>query len=269
MRIGPIYLSSQNLDEDGRGQVRSRWLHGRAWLRIGRWNALRWEWCLGRTSSMCHLGALFCSDDCLVSIHGGLPWLANLYLTIPRPRLRWLPHSEGWDLGVSIHGGSIWIDLLKKRWSSISFRDSFWKRRSISIDPLDLIFGRHVHRNEILESGVPVLVPMPEGSYAGTAKRERTTWTRPRWPWWPLKIDRRSWWIDVPEGVPHPGKGENSWDCGEDGTMGAGADADHLEGAIVRFVEHVLRDRRRYGGSLSWVPKDRPVVMAPARKKKS
>jgi hypothetical protein len=51
--------------------------------------------------------------------------------------------------------------------------------------------------------------------------------------------------LDIPGGIPHNGKGENSWDCGDDGLWGCGGDT--VEEAIGHAVSSVLRSRRRYG----------------------
>ncbi len=268
-----VTLSWQNLDEVRREFI-TRWRHGRAWLRIGKPVELTLEWCLAGRARSCHLGAVLFGDETMVSAHVGIPRLFDFYFGLTRhwSRKRILPRSKsghGWEIGATIHGGALWINLFHEVFSGFSTRDSFWKRRTFTITPMDLIFGHRVYNSEEIEMVVGVLIPMTEGTYQGTAKRTRDTWTRPRWPWYPLTIERRSWSLNVEGGIPHPGKGENSWDCGEDATIGMGSSKVELEGAVADFVEIVLRNRRRYGGSLGWVPKDRPVVMAPARKKKS
>jgi hypothetical protein len=53
--------------------------------------------------------------------------------------------------------------------------------------------------------------------------------------------------------VPFPGKGENSWDCGEDASYGFGCAAETLEEGIGKFVASKLRDRGRNGGR-GWTP---------------
>jgi hypothetical protein len=93
------------------------------------------------------------------------------------------------------------------------------------------------------------MIPMPEGTYRATWEKE--TRTR-RYVRWPGKV--RNYWqrphtsvtLDIPGGIPHWGKGENSWDCGMDGLCGCGGST--LEEAIGRAVSSSLRDRERYGG---------------------
>lgn len=79
-----------------------------------------------------------------------------------------------------------------------------------------------------------------------------STWKRARW--FTHKNVRAS--VDIPAGIPHPGKGENSWDCGEDRTYGLTTKADTVEKAIAAVVESSLRDRRRYGGD-NWTPSEK------------
>ena len=47
---------------------------------------------------------------------------------------------------------------------------------------------------------------------------------------------------------PFEGKGENGWDCGEDGLYGCGSNGASIEHAIGTTVEKVLDTRRRRGG---------------------
>lgn len=134
-------------------------------------------------------------------------------------RIRFVPWGRAWD------------------WRSA---DPWWIR-GVSVDVLDLVLGRAKYRTEELASGILCRVPMPEGSYAAVAKIERQTWKRPRW----FASVRTSAWLEIPKGIPHAGKGENSWDCGDDGLFGIGGDS--VEDAIRRAQESVTRDRHRYG----------------------
>jgi DNA (cytosine-5)-methyltransferase 1 len=90
---------------------------------------------------------------------------------------------------------------------------------------------------------VPCEVPMPEGKYPAVAKVERCTWKRPRWFG---RTEIRAW-LDIPKGIPHAGKGENSWDCGDDGLFGIGGAS--IDDAIENARRSVLRSRERYGNA--------------------
>lgn len=88
-----------------------------------------------------------------------------------------------------------------------------------------------------------MLVPMPEGCYRATVTREETTRV------YRLGIARRETWfwlrVDRPGGIPFAGKGENGWDCGDDGLCGIGGETP--EEAIGRAVASALKSRGRYG----------------------
>ena len=60
-----------------------------------------------------------------------------------------------------------------------------------------------------------ILIPMLEKSYNAHAVLVDWTWRYQRW--FPTTIRRCE--IDIPEGLPHAGKGENSWDCEDDATF--------------------------------------------------
>ena len=55
------------------------------------------------------------------------------------------------------------------------------------------------------------------------------------------------------QGLPIPGKGENSWDCGDDAYYSIGTPAATAMEAVEYAADRVLETRRRYGGS-SWAP---------------
>lgn len=96
-----------------------------------------------------------------------------------------------------------------------------------------------------------VLVPMPEGLYPGVVRIERVpVWKRPRWPGKRVRV----WsWIRMEVPVPVPGKGENSWDQGDDAIGATGGGKATVESAVAAVVESALRIRSAYGGE-GWVP---------------
>ena len=118
--------------------------------------------------------------------------------------------------------------------------------------PLDTFFGRTAHSEEVIGT-TSTVIPMPEKAYPCTVIMKRETWKRPRLPWASYRHIRAH--IECEDGVPHPGKGENSWDCDDDATFGLCCKADTVEEGIGKFVQSVLRDRRRYGGSVNWQQK--------------
>lgn len=115
-----------------------------------------------------------------------------------------------------------------------------WWVRGVSCDLRNLVLGRVKYTTEELAL-VPCSIPMPEGTYQAVAKIERQSWKRPRW----FRHTRTSAWLDIPKGIPHAGKGENSYDCGDDGLFGIGGDT--IDAAILRAQQSVTKSRQRYG----------------------
>lgn len=111
----------------------------------------------------------------------------------------------------------------------------------------DWILGKAKHSMEILEQDIPIEVNVGQwdgDSYPGKAQHERRTWKR--------RFSTKVWdgyQIDMEKGIPFPGKGENSWDCGDDAYYGFGADT--IEGAISRIVEDVKKRRGK-----NWRPSE-------------
>lgn len=224
-----LYLVGRDKDEKWRPE-------GRLVLRVGRNLSFRTEWnlwthfCMAEVTTDPMEGAL--------TLHLGLPPVA-LWFSVEHRSL-WKLGREALGLGVSVHDWRVWWRLLTPvdSWSSKTprWREGNW-------DVLKTLLGDVEYSSRVL-STCSVLVPMPEGAYPGTVTLTEDSWSRPRWP--TTKLRRAK--IDVPKGVPHMGKGENSWDCGQDATYGLSTTARTVDEAVSKFVASVLRSRARYDG---------------------
>jgi hypothetical protein len=254
-------LHWQNLNEKGREEVTGSILrHGRAWYRPFGYEkrpelSLNVEWVLWSK----RLGVKFglADYDCAVSFSLSLI-LFTLYFSLDYfPLESWLQdktkragekYGNGrcfelyWFEGsLNVH---LWSDPME--WRS---RDPWWW--SFTINPADLILGRRQYSERVLREDVRPLV-MPERAYPVEIKLVEATWKRPRW-FFPEKIVRAH--IEIEGGVPVPGKGENSWDCGEDATFGLTCPANTFDEALSKLYASVMRDRERHGGK-NWKPEN-------------
>jgi hypothetical protein len=125
------------------------------------------------------------------------------------------------------------------RWGEWRAADPWWIR-VLSIDLKDLVLGRLTYKAEELAL-VPCQVPMPEGNYPAVAKVQRVTRGRTRW----FKRTGQEVDLSIPKGIPFAGKGENSWDCGDDGLFGLSGNS--IDDAIRRAQASVTERRQRYG----------------------
>lgn len=125
------------------------------------------------------------------------------------------------------------------RWCEWCAADPWWIR-GVSLDLKRLVLGRW-DGGHIDVARVDVTIPMPEGTYHGVVTIQH--WTRGRARW--FKQHTTEAWLEIPKGIPHAGKGENSWDCGDDGLFGIGGAS--VEDVIRRAQESVMHDRQRYG----------------------
>lgn len=110
----------------------------------------------------------------------------------------------------------------------------------------DFFFGRAKYSAETISEGDTV-IEMPEGVYQATYKKFISSWRRPRSPF-VKKITRIE--LDIPVGIPHEGKGENSWDMGMDATFGVTMPLEQGEtiGEVTRrFAMSCLKERQKYG----------------------
>lgn len=134
----------------------------------------------------------------------------------------------------------------KPTWTRLALHPGF--HVNLTGHPRDRLFGRLECTTTTGES-IDALVPMPEGNYPAIITREVRVWKRARWPWPSrTRVDFR---IDIPAGIPVPGKGENSWDCEDDAIFGTGGWS--VYDAIGNAVRSAHRQRELYGGK-NWRP---------------
>jgi hypothetical protein len=120
------------------------------------------------------------------------------------------------------------------------------RSRHFYIHFTDVIFGRRKYSEEVYEEG-ETSIDMPEGVYKATYKRFISYWKRPRW-YKVQSLHRIE--IDIPVGIPHEGKGENSWDMGMDATFGVTMPADKNKSMYQitkEFAISCLKTRQKYG----------------------
>ncbi len=206
----------------------------RAWLHWGRNSTARIDVCW--RTWLCGASIKF-DDEHGWGVSLRLPPLA-LYASIDIPRLR-LSHDR--EVEISAHSGAIWWHLWTPpyEWSSKTPR---WRQGNFNV--VDFLLGRQRYERRTIEER-DVLVPMPEGTYQANAKLEEFIWSRPRW--FTKRLKRVS--FEIPSGIPHAGKGENSWDCGDDATFGlTTGECKSIPEGIGVLVGSCLRDRVRYGG---------------------
>ena len=146
-------------------------------------------------------------------------------------------------IGIRIFDWAIWWSCWERE--LVSYGDDPWWQHGVW-HPLDTLFGKWEHRQEVLETR-QVTVALPEGAYAATAMLERRTWWRRRWPWWPAKHVRLTVDIEVPGGIPIPGKGESEWNCGPDAIYSRSCATHSIEEGVGGLVTSVLKTRRERG----------------------
>lgn len=241
-----MHFNYQNLNEKRNGK--KGWLlrHGRAWVGFGKEYGstpkLRCEW--SAPTHFFHIGFSFREPfEDTAQFHFACGLFA-IWLTL-EARWAWLPQNRRCE--ISFHHWTIWVHPWSKahEWT----RSDPWWVRGFSINLPDLFLGRAKHSEESFSTH-EVVVPLPEGSYPATVRMFESTWKRPRW--FARRLLRAE--INVPSGIPHDGKGESSWDCGEDATYGLTCCADSKEDAIGKLVASVLTSRRKHGAARDLVP---------------
>lgn len=161
----------------------------------------------------------------------------------------------GYDTGIRLHG-----DWLVLKWNNDDSETSYstvggkrirrdahgWRRRW---SLLDVVLDNAVYASKAY-SFSEMFIAMPEKTHMCTVKLHRDKWKRPRWPF-AKRINRAT--IEIPNGIPIPGKGENSWDCGEDRVYSSTMPAGGMLEAIAKLHKSIADRRVKYGGH-NWKP---------------
>jgi hypothetical protein len=192
-------------------------------------------------------------DEYDLSFHIGC--IIGVYVSFSTPILR---RKRGDDqkyetLGISLsfHHDSLWWRL----WSPVdSWSNATPRWRDGCFDFPNFFFGKDQYSATVL-STEDVVIEMPEGNYPAIAKRLFCKWTRPRWPW-PKTINRVEVELKDDLCIPFPGKGENAWDCGDDGTCSIICVGESAQDGITAIRNSVMRVRTRYGSGVNWQPSE-------------
>ncbi len=230
-----------------------KYAHGRCWLAIFSY-FFRFEWTLW--SNHLHAYTEVGGDEDQLQVSLAIPpfafWLA---MQVPWKSWirRWVPERTR-TMKLSMFEWSISLVL----WE----RDGEWRRadpwwiRGASLDLKDFFLGKSKYTSTETAPQQRIRVGLDNRTYEGTAKFERATWKR---PWW-FTLTRDSVWINMDQGhgLPHAGKGENSYDCGDDALCGFGVNGTCVEAAIQHGIETVMEYREKYGTPASVVSVGEP-----------
>lgn len=214
---------------------------------------LEYDWWGHRLKS---LGVDIATEDDEVFTLGICPYFFSLYITLKNFKLaQWVSnkikrkdekYGNGRSIGISFFESSMWIELWNDPNESRSTDPKWW---SFHINFADILFGKQNCTKELLEERA-VLIPMPEKAYQGHAKLYKYTWKRPRW----FKREVKRVELDIPEGLPMEGKGENAHDCGTNATFSmTTGECNSIPEGVGILVGSVLKDRVKYGGWGDWV----------------
>lgn len=256
----PHFNWTSDMDDHG-GCDRCPIQAGRWWLNLTERIEIssQWLWFLPKRNTRFGLslgiGTGENADDIQLAVF--LPWICSIYTSVGgliKPVA--YEKDREWDLmyhtDLGQWGCFTWrLGLSPNSWDMSTPR---WKRKDGMVDIADLLMGRHEVASEILDQGQGDLHVRWAGvteHYACTWKQERMTWTRTRFKWAPMTISKIYFDIKVPGGVPFPGKGENSWDCGDDATYSMSCEASSINEACEKFAADVIQRREEHGGS-SW-----------------
>lgn len=174
--------------------------------------------------------------------YGGLPeWTHELD-----------PFESSRVTGVYLFGNRAVASLWRNSWSSQSgankvapWRSTGWGW-SAFVD--DVVYGPAAHTSEVL-SETFTTIEMPEHDYPAKVRLSRDTWTRPR-GLAPLVVERA--YVQVDDGIPLAGKGENSYDCGDDAIYSSRFPARSVAEARLHVAADVMADRMKRSGTVRW-----------------
>lgn len=178
------------------------------------------------------------------------------YLTLPFFSFRkWI--SESRKSGFYFYHWALVWDWMAEEWESHSAKDPWWKHFYFHID--DFFLGRMERLEDDLADIDNVSFKLGEKTFVMNSIK----WTQNRCfrRHIPYTLFHRTWFsvemkIDKPP--MHAGKGENSWDCDDDGAFGVSKAWGHerptwlnreamAKIAVQEYAENCLKDAARYG----------------------
>lgn len=252
------------------GGLGTLWKAGRWYLstRKGYTERLRIEWHHARKLKP-EVDLLVRFGKGSVRLHIGLLGLASWWLTVglkPGIFAPLMVDERQFGVRFGYIGYLAWIDIAfdeeadstgmldyyrrkKERGESLHFDGNRVQltqgiRIKIRLRLRDYLLGHKAYTKAELQRE-PVAIPLDGREYEGVWTLTRETWKRPRWP--VNSHERVGSWIDVEHPPAFAGKGENSWDCDDDGIFGCGSEATTPAPAVGDYIKAVLRDRERYG----------------------
>lgn len=235
----------QNLYDEEHGDtdvVLSGLRHGRAWFRQCRTKlALNVEWQIPTRFCHARLSVGHQSVECGLACGLFAFWATLDGLTWVQPTTY---HER--ELELSFHNATLfwrfWCEA--HSWSS---RTPKWRDGALNF--ADLLLGKMKY-SHVPYAEETVTIALPEGSYSARIQLLTSTWKRPRWPW-TTQMERAE--ISILDGIPVPGKGENSWDCDEDAVFSLTTSASTISDAVEKLIQHIQETRLHYGGK-GWQP---------------
>lgn len=165
--------------------------------------------------------------------------------------------AKGWirtarrETSLRFHNYSAWWGIWRDTngWSS-----DVPKWRSGSLNFVKMLKGKDRVTKTTINKHIDE-IQMPEGKYLCRVSlfqfdKRYQRWKSEKWHRYELEFgyeDQNGEWVSTP--VVHWGKGENSWDCGMDGTYSItlSTEVKTLEDAKTAATESCLRDRKKYG----------------------
>lgn len=247
------------------------WRQGRWFLYLFERNVFGIEWNLFRPSFGASL-TFSVEDDNEIIAHLALPLLASLWVHVSMPRrmlVTLLPQQPYMSIPgmedmagktypisrrieCSIHHWSLWWHLwVHPHGGPDGYGGHVPRWREGSLDFQRLVLGSRQYTCANMDAPISTVVHMREGDYPVTLQRQHQEWWWPRIPKSLYCLRRDSFDARCDIGIPFPGKGENTYDCGEDGLYGTSFDCETYptpEHVCQGFATVVYAYRRRYGG---------------------
>lgn len=236
-----------NDNEKGHSKVKGSIIRqGRAFWHFGNDQSLCFEWHLfsKRIAAGVDLGG---GDDAIAARL--CVWLFSLYFAWNNFEVqRWLDnltkrkgekYGNGREIGFHWTSGTLFVHLWNDPMEWSSTQPKWW---TFSICPRDLILGRAKHSSRVLSEGVRPLT-LPEKTYDVKIQITESAWKRPRWPW-PHKIVRTN--AEVDGGIPVPGKGTESYNCGDDAIYSQTSPGATFDSALAGLFKSVIYAREHY-----------------------
>lgn len=213
-------------------------------------NHIGFQWYFGNQAKFMHAGFTIGNDEEQFQCSLALYRVFAIYFTIDRIFTRkfydkWFHKNKLWSgltTDIRFFDYTIWVSSFMDESGHTSMDINKWFQFEFNIDFRDLLFGKFKTKSYKTKPIAVEIEITPNEKYIGTYIFKTIVRRRKRWF---TEVYKRIE-IEVEEGIPYPGKGTSSYNCGDDAVFSFSTPGESVKHCIDELRKDVLWLRKNY-----------------------